>query len=320
MEDRPDLSSSDLAEESAATILSSPASSGNAEAVNSRPSLEEDPDGESRDTHMHKRPRLDSGASASRGIRSRSADLVYSPSAKASSSTMESDRREKSSPPSTAPSPQPAQMPNKITIHVRSKAVESGKPSELPETAQDVSPGQEVVGELSDTGGEDSQTDESVASSETARDDNAPVNHHDEANDAPTANGDEHVAESPVSGSSPSVPIEIDEPEEIGDGAAFDSIEVEDDEDLVDMLIRNFPYCHAGDNANKMARDILHHLEAENGTGNVEVSLLKNFIDWFQLHERFLGMNKAYWHELYLGHQVLWTQVAHIVGHISNRT
>jgi ubiquitin carboxyl-terminal hydrolase 34 len=115
-----------------------------------------------------------------------------------------------------------------------------------------------------------------------------------------------YASESPIlAGSSPSIPIEIAELEDVDDDRnAATAIEIEgDDDDLVDRFIEQFPYLNSGNKPINMAKQVTKHLETEL---DVDKDFLRNMIHWLSTQDNTFRGQKTYWHELFYGHAVLW--------------
>jgi hypothetical protein len=249
------------------------------------------PPAEDLDTaHKQKRPRLDSG---SKSIHSLSADpTLPSPLPLDSAVAMDSDSTTQNSP--NRPS-------SRITLHVRpqpSKAVDPtvdppstdrrDSPASAPESPPQHRPEDRAIRHSIESDASDVVT-----------------------NGAKTPLSDSSVqmnsATSPIDiTSSPGVPIEIADPEDIGATPTIETITIEgEDDDLVEQFIYNFPYRSGTQTPIKAAQIVLQHLESDS---DVEKDLLGHFHRWLRnLDVCFSSIaQRRYYDELFYHHYDLW--------------
>ncbi len=258
-------------------------------------------DAELEGSPQQKRPRLDSGSSSSRVvIRSLSADLVLSPRSK--ESAMDSKEPDQKAAPQT---------PSKITLHVKSETHVSSPltanghsdPNGVNDAMDaDAGPLAGVGHQAQDSPQNDSSnggpaTPTSSKSSSKGKDDDAPGE----------------------VGSSPSVPIEIADPEDINVGiSALDTIEIEgEDYDLVYRFIHDFPYSGINQKPVQTCRQILKHLDSET---DLDKDLVSFFSEWLEKQDQlFKGSAMNYWPELFYNNTALWEHVGLIFGKLFQR-
>ena len=247
-----------------------------------------------------KRPRLDSG---SRAVRSISADVVLTPSARETTFKMDQTLKEEIRSPTTQPVP----PPSKITITLRRQPVDATANQNGTSTVNGASNGTET---------EDSRH------ASVDEDDARPVGNGEDGRTTPTAPRSitpKCASESPILvGSSPSIPIEIAELEDVDDDRnATTAIEIEgEDDDLVDRFIEQFPYLNSGNKPINMAKQVTKHLETEL---DVDKDFLRNMIHWLSTQDNTFRGQRTYWHELFYGHAVLWEHFGTIFYKLFNR-
>jgi hypothetical protein len=128
-------------------------------------------------------------------------------------------------------------------------------------------------------------------------------------------------APSPViePGSSPSVPIEIAEPEDIDSAPTIQTIIIEgDDNNLVQQFIFEFPYRQQNQHPKQAAKAIIRHLENE---GELDKDLLTNLLNWFKDLDDYFSSpgQRIYWDDLFYTYHTVWEQVALIFQRLAHR-
>jgi hypothetical protein len=135
-----------------------------------------------------------------------------------------------------------------------------------------------------------------------------------------TASPSGRAASPPIElGSSPSVPIEIAEPEDIDSTPTIQAITIEgDDDNLVHQFVLEFPYRQQNQNPKQAAKAIVRHLEQE---GELDKDLLTNLLRWFKDLDDYFSppAQRRYWDELFYTHHALWEQVAIIFQKLAHR-
>ena len=211
---------------------------------------------------------------------------------------------------SKEPDPKPApQTPSKITLHVKSETQASNLAAN---------------GHLGANGIDDMEADAGPLAGPSREAQDSPQN--DSSNGGPatptssksSSKGKDDDAPGEA-GSSPSVPIEIADPEDINVGiSALDTIEIEgEDYDLVYRFIHDFPYSGITQKPVQTCRQILKHLDSES---DLDKDLVAFFQEWLEKQDQlFKGSAMNYWPELFYNNTSLWEHVGLIFGKLFQR-
>jgi hypothetical protein len=252
-----------------------------------------------------KRPRLDSG---SRAIRSMSADVILSPFSKDSSTLVATDQivMERTSTSSSANDANSAHTPTNITINLGLRR------SRQPRHSMDSTSEQNDDANHAEVDEERHDSLDLHPSAKSSANGDGPASMAHQS--------DDQAPDSPVLlGSSPSIPIEIEDVNGIvdidDDDNDFTAIEIEGDDDLVDRFIHDFPYLISGGKVIAMAKSIVKHLETEY---DADINLLANLLHWLESQDK-LFRSRHYWHELFNKHSVLWDHVSNIFYKLFSR-
>jgi hypothetical protein len=113
-----------------------------------------------------------------------------------------------------------------------------------------------------------------------------------------------------IPGSSPSMPIEIEDLEDMtNDMDAIETIELEDD-DLVERYFQTMPYSSVNSNPEGLAKGILKHVVDQT---ELDKNLISSFANWFEAQDMEFRHQNRYWMDLYDDQYITWRHLAHML-------
>jgi hypothetical protein len=272
-------------------------------------------DGDLALTHKQKRPRLDSG---SRTVRSFCADTLLEPLL-GDSNPMAADPPHITTPAASPPPSFPT--PNKITLHVRKNRPLSPPTGTEAQTLHgSLSPGNQTTGSTLASSPPPlvdqpvvvaAELDVSAAAEGCIA---VPPAHQDAPADSQplaatdSGNGSAHSPQS--ADSSPMIPIEVADDEDVPDHMDVLNAVVIEDDDVVERFVDEFPYSSHLSKPSSMAKEIHKHLEGD----DVDRDLVFRFVEWFSSLELAFGNNTRYWKQLFYENRTMWDHVAFAMG------